>query len=89
VEIVSVRPVEPGGTKLPRTLARFDVQLTPDVCLRNLVLRRQGGGQLRAFAPNVRGGNVASFSPQLAARLAADALSFLEGKSPDDHYSRY
>ena len=63
----------------------FNVELSPDLRLRNLTLRRGQDGHLSVFAPNVRGGNVATFSPALAGRLAAAAHSYLEAQANDHH----
>lgn len=75
MHIMAIRP-EPSGSG--STLARFDVQLTPDVRLYNLRLI-QGPRGRRVHAPHALGGNVATFSPILGEQLTRAASAALAG----------
>lgn len=78
MRILSLRP-EPPGSGESSVVARFDAEISPDVRMFNLVLRRRSDGRLSAGAANLRGVHSATFSPALAAALSAAATSFLGG----------
>lgn len=87
MQILNLRPGPPRGPGPAQTVAFFDAQVTEDIRLRFLSLRRNADGRYSVFAPNLRGQNVASFSPSFAARIAAAAVAALnhrEGMSPND-----
>lgn len=78
MKITAFRPeADPGSGA--GIVARFDLELSADVCLHHLQLSRTRQGTYRVFAANVRGtatvGACAHFAPELAARIAALALS--------------
>jgi hypothetical protein len=82
VKITAFRPEANRGSG-PGIIARFDLELTPDVRLHHLQLSRTRIGMYRVFAANVRGtetvGACAHFAPHLAARIVALALSEMNG----------
>lgn len=59
------------------TIAVFDANITDEVRVNGLVLRRSSDGQLRSFAPQLRGERVAHFAPSLAERITAAAVDVL------------
>jgi len=78
VRIISIRPEAPGGGN---TIARFDAEISADVRMFNLKLVRSRDGSLRVYAPSAYGTNVATFAPELAADLAAEAMKSLGEKT--------
>lgn len=57
-------------------VARFDLQLTDQIKLNGLILRRNGRGELRVFAPNLRGVNCVNFRADLAEEIARLAIEY-------------
>lgn len=78
MRILSFRP-ERRGFGESSVVARFDAEISADVRMFNLVLRRRPDGRYSAAAANLRGAHSATFSPGLAAELSAAAASFLIG----------
>jgi len=73
MRILQFRPeTPPPGSTI---VGRFDAQLTDDIRFHNLVLRRSSDGAYRASAPNLRGTHAATFSPEMARRLTAAAVT--------------
>lgn len=84
MKITSFRPeADPGSGG--GIIARFDLELSPDVCLHHLQFSRTRQGTYRVFAANVRGtatvGACAHFAPELAARIVALALTEMIGRA--------
>lgn len=69
MEILSIRQAPPGS----KTVARFDVELTPGVKLYDLKLIRGDRGY-RVFGPSIGGGAAVTFSPAIADQLVLLAL---------------
>jgi hypothetical protein len=84
MKITAFRPESQIGSG-PGIIARFDLELSPDVRLHHLQLSRTRIGMYRVFAANVRGtetvGACAHFAPEFAARVVALALSELNGRA--------
>jgi len=72
---LDVRPEPPGG--IGNTIARFDIALTNELRLINLKLVRARDGGLRVYSASAFGRNTATFSPELAARIAEAAWKSL------------
>lgn len=74
MQILSIRPAPAGAGG--RTVARFDVEVSPDVRLHNLKLVDGQNGR-RVYAASAFGANTATFTTELArelVRLATQAL---------------
>ncbi|MBO3760035.1 hypothetical protein [Ciceribacter sp. L1K22] len=80
MEILSIRP-SPGGGNV---VARFDVQTQFGVRFYNIALKRSPSGW-RVFAPSAFGGNVATFSHELAAEMASAAVAAMGGITQNDN----
>lgn len=78
MRIISIRPEDPGGGS---TVARFDAEINDDIRMFNLKLVRSRDGSLRVYAPSAYGTNVATFAPELAAGLTAEAMKSLGEKT--------
>lgn len=78
MRVISIRPEAGGGGS---TVARFDAEISADVRMFNLKLVRSRDGSLRVYAPSAYGSNVATFAPDLAADLAAEAMKSLGEKT--------
>lgn len=78
MRILSIRR-DPGGGN---TVARFDVQLTPDVRMFGLKLVRTPRGH-RVYPPHSNVNNVATFAPAFAESLVRAALAALSGEARD------
>lgn len=82
MKITAFRPEAQRGSG-PGIIARFDLELSPDVTLHHLQLSRTRLSEYRVFAANVRGtekvGACAHFAPHFAARITALALSEMNG----------
>lgn len=71
MEILNIRPAPEGAGG--RTVAHFDVQLTPEARLFNLRLVETPDGRRLVYAPNAFGERAATFSPTLSNELARAA----------------
>lgn len=61
-------------------LARFDIEMSPQLKLLDWTLKRNAAGQLRAFPPSPRQGTPAAWvDPVLAAEIVTLAANFLKG----------
>lgn len=78
MQILSIRP-EPGGGN---TLARFDIQLTPDIRMFGLKLVATPRGH-RVYPPHTSTHNVATFAPAFAEKMIRAALAALAGENRD------
>ncbi|NTF80541.1 hypothetical protein [Rhizobium rhizogenes] len=78
MKILSIRP-EPGGGN---TLARFDIQLTPDVRMFGLKFVKTPRGY-RIYPPHSNVNNCATFSPAFAESMIRAALAALHGENLD------
>ncbi|MBB6299422.1 hypothetical protein [Rhizobium leucaenae] len=81
MQILSIRP-EPGAGN---TIARFDLQLTPDVRMFGLKLVKTPRGH-RVYPPHSNVNNVATFAPAFAEKMIRAALAALNGEA-DEHAS--
>ncbi|RUV89237.1 hypothetical protein EOA60_08300 [Mesorhizobium sp. M1A.F.Ca.IN.020.06.1.1] len=70
MKILDIRPAPPG---VGRTVAHFDVQLTPDCRLYGLRLVQGDGGRFLTYAPNSHGVRVATFARDLADEISRAA----------------
>ena len=78
MHILSIRPEPPGGNNL----ARFDVQLTPDIRMFGLKLVKTPRGH-RVYPPHTNVHNCATFAPEFAASMIRAALAALAGETLD------
>ncbi|MGO7541848.1 hypothetical protein ACC680_25050 [Rhizobium ruizarguesonis] len=78
MHIISIRPETTGGN----TLARFDVQLTPDIRMFGMKLVKTPRGH-RVYPPNTSMNNVATFAPAFAESMICAALAALAGENLD------
>ncbi|TIN33351.1 MAG: hypothetical protein E5Y10_32590 [Mesorhizobium sp.] len=70
MKILDIRPAPPG---VGRTIANFDVQLTPDCRFYGLRLVEAEGGRHLTYAPNSHGVRVATFTRELADTISRAA----------------
>ena len=73
MRVLNVRPAQQPAS----CLARFDLDLSPDIRLCGMTLRRNRGGILAVHAPSYKGRKVAHLAPHVAAKaveLVAAAL---------------
>ncbi|MCM5691441.1 hypothetical protein M8037_22205 [Sinorhizobium meliloti] len=82
MQILDIRP-EPGGGN---TIARFDVQLTPDIRMFGLKLVKTPRGH-RVYPPHTSTNNVATFAPPFAEKLIRAALAALSGEAENNDRS--
>ncbi|MCB4767843.1 hypothetical protein LGR54_04440 [Ancylobacter sp. Lp-2] len=80
MKIIGIRPAEPGGSDL----ARLDVETSDGIKLYDLTLKRTPDGALRLWAPNAFGRRCAAIPTRIADALAADAVSLLRSREPND-----
>lgn len=86
MQIMSIRPAPFGVGE--RTIALFDVELSPEVRVYNLALRRNGEGQLRTVSPNSQGRHCVTFSTGLSSKITAAAYAELNGGRPANDRNR-
>jgi len=71
------------------TVARFSVEISQHITLKELRLRINERGAWRISAPNVAGANVADISPELAREITAIAIAaFNEQTEQEPHDCR-
>lgn len=70
MRILSIRREAGSGT-----LARFDVEISPELRMYNMVLRSADGGKFRSYPPNAHGKHVATFHPALAEQITQAAVA--------------
>jgi hypothetical protein len=75
MRVLNLRPMTGAGS----VVARFDLELTPDVTLLAMLLKHTAAGY-RAFPANAAGRGTASLSPTLAAQITAAARRAMEGE---------
>ncbi|QJS27176.1 MULTISPECIES: hypothetical protein [Rhizobium] len=78
MHIISIRPETTGGN----TLARFDVQLTPDIRMFGMKLVATARGH-RVYPPHTSTHNCATFAPAFAESMICAALAALAGENLD------
>jgi hypothetical protein len=61
MKIIDIWPAREGSS----AVARFDLELTDQVRLFGLILKRNENGKMRIFAPKSGGLHAASFKPEL------------------------
>ena len=81
MRILRIAPEPPGG--IGRTVARFDIELTPDVRLFGLRLTTRAAGGYSIYAPNAHGQRVATFSLKLVEQMTSAAIAALTERTPD------
>lgn len=81
MRILSIRPAPSGGTGV---LAVFDVELSPDVRLLDVVLHRNRAGQRRVWPPKVGDRRIITLSPALSDSIAAAAEAELRKADAND-----
>ena len=74
MRILSIRPAPPGG----KTLARFDIELTPELRMYDLRLVQAADGRRLTYSQNAGGRRTATFVGDLA-----DEISNLASKAFD------
>lgn len=77
MKIIDIWPAREGSS----SLAKFDLELTEQVRIFGLHLKRNDKGQLRIFAPKSGGQHAASFNPEISEEITRAAIAALEGKS--------
>jgi hypothetical protein len=77
MNILNLRPTTGAGG----TLALFDVQLSPEIKMLDMALKRTGSGHLRVFPPSPRAGRPAAIlsTPLLENITAAASAAFTGG----------
>ncbi len=86
MHILQIRPAPPGASG--NTLAHFDAEVSADVRLYGLMLRKNTEGAFRVYAPNAFGKRVATFTPAFIERLtAAAAISYTELNAAHAHFA--
>lgn len=88
MQITNLRPVDHGGPGPTVTVASFTVQVTPDVTLNNVQLRRKPDGSYRIQPPRAFGEPSAFFTGPLARKLAEAATIEFERQCARDITSR-
>ena len=82
MKIISCEPAWRAGNGRYKEIARFHVEISPDIRMFSLRLLEEPGGQRLVHAPEYSRGRCATFSPELAralTALASEALNAMEG----------
>lgn len=87
MKIMSIRPAPFGVGE--KTLALFDVELSPECRIFNLALRQNSNGQYRIVSPNSQGRHVVTFSTNISAQITEAAVAALHGGQIANERSRY
>ncbi len=77
MKIIDIWPMHEGSN----SIARFDLELSDQVRIFGLHLKRNECGHLRVFAPKSGGQHAASFRPEISEEITLAAIAALEGKS--------
>lgn len=77
MRIIDIWPARDGSS----SLAKFDLELTEQVRIFGLHLKRNERGALRIFAPKSGGQHAASFCPEISEEITLAAIAALKGKS--------
>jgi hypothetical protein len=77
MKIFNLRPARDGSS----ALARFDLELSDQVRLFGLILKRNVDGHFRVFAPKSGGTHAATFGPEISNQIIAAAQAAYEGIS--------
>jgi hypothetical protein len=83
LRIRSIKPCHLGDGRFP-AVARFDVEVTPELCLFNWTLRAAPRGDYIVLPPNSLGKRVAGFSRDFAAEVTQAAVAAYRGLLPHD-----
>lgn len=82
MKIISIRPAPPGEGK---TLARFDIELTPELRMYDLRLVQTESGRRLTYSQNAAGRRTATFVGTLADEITTLASNaFNGGLNADD-----
>lgn len=84
MQITSMRPIAYGGPGPTITVASFTVQVTPDLILNNVQLRRKPDGSYRIQPPRAFGEPSAFLTGPLAKHLAEAATIEFERQCARD-----
>lgn len=76
MRILAVRPAPPGEG---RTLARFDIELTPELRMYELRLVQTESGRRLTYSQNAGGKRTATFVGELADQITLLASNALDG----------
>ena len=85
MQIVDLAPAEYGGPGPILTVARFHLSVSPELLLRNWVLRRKPDGSYQVKAPKAFGESTAFFSQPFAQKVIAAAVEAYERRAALDH----
>ncbi len=77
MRIIDIWPMREGYS----SIAKFDLELNPQVRIFGLHLKRNDDGRMRVFAPKSGGRHAASFRPEISEQITSAAIAALEGKS--------
>ena len=80
--MLSIRPETAG-----RTIARFDIQLTPDCRIYGLRLIEAENGRRLTYAPSAGGIRLATFAPAMADKITRAACDALEAPIAHDQHA--
>ena len=80
MKIIDIWPMREGSN----TIARFDLELTEQVRIFGLHLKRSDDGRMRIFGPKSGDKHAASFNPTISEEITSAAIAALEGKSHVD-----
>jgi hypothetical protein len=84
MQILDIKPVASSGGGM-RTIAHFDLQLTPEVRLHGMKLLRNDTGRTITYAPQSGVRRTATFARPLAEKITAAALkSYMEATTAND-----
>jgi hypothetical protein len=75
MHILSITPSHSDGGGSVREVARFDLQLSPDVRLYGLRLMQTPEGRHLTYAPSSAGRRFATFAPTLVEDITISAVS--------------
>lgn len=73
MEVLSISPTPHDGRPGVREIAKFDLQVTPDVRLHGCKLRQTPDGKRFSYGPAARGNRAASFTHDFAVRVTQEA----------------
>jgi hypothetical protein len=84
LRIRQITPVRQAGDGRFPAVARFDVEVTPQLTLFNWTLRSAPAGDHIVLPPNALGKRVAGFDRQFAAQVTHAAVAAFQGLLPHD-----
>jgi hypothetical protein len=77
MRVIDIWPTCEGSS----SVAIFDLELTPQIRIFGLILKRNTDGDMRVFAPKSGGRHAASFHPEISEEITTAAIAALRGKS--------